>query len=81
MVVDALLPATEWDEYRLLARRAIRNAIRGTLVVDGRNALDLALLSSPGFVYVRIGRASATSAQLNDVLDSAGTVEAHAVAD
>jgi UDPglucose 6-dehydrogenase len=79
---DAVLLATEWCEYRSLDWRAIRNAMRGTLVVDGRNALDGALLSSLGFSYVGVGRPLATSAYVNDcLLDNAHAVGALAGAD
>jgi UDPglucose 6-dehydrogenase len=79
---DALLLATEWLEYRSLDWQAIRSAMRGTLVVDGRNALDGALLSSLGFDYVGIGRTLSDSVHMNGyVLDHAHAVGALAGAD
>jgi UDPglucose 6-dehydrogenase len=61
----ALLVATEWREYRSLDWRAIRDLMRGTLVIDGRNVLDGALLSSLGFAYAGVGRPPAAAAHLN----------------
>jgi UDPglucose 6-dehydrogenase len=79
---DALLLATEWREYRLLDWREIRAAMRGTLVIDGRNALDGDLLSSLGFAYVGVGRPRAVSIHVNGhSLDYAAAFETHAVAD
>lgn len=80
----ALLLATEWPQYRSLDWRAIRNAMRGTRVINGRNVLGGALLSSLGFTYagVGVGRPPAASPRMNDyILDLASAVEAHAVAD
>jgi UDPglucose 6-dehydrogenase len=74
----ALLLATEWHEYRSLDWRAIRHAMRGTLVIDGRNALDAALLSSLGFDYVGVGRPPINSIRSNGYLvDRAAAFEAH----
>jgi len=79
---DALLLATEWCEYRSIDWRAIRDAMRGTLVIDGRNALDGALLSSLGFAYVGIGRTPVASVHMNDYfLDQVQAGEPLSVAD
>ena len=79
---DALLLATEWGEYQSLDWPAIRNVMRGTLVIDGRNILDGTLLSSLGFTYVGIGRTPVNSVHSNGyLLDHVTAREAHAVAD
>jgi hypothetical protein len=82
MIAGALLLATAWGEHQSLDWAAIRNTMCGTPVMDGRKALHGTLLSSLGFAYVGIGRASTASAHVNDYfLDLAGPVEMHAVAD
>ena len=80
MVADALLLATEWDEYRSFDWRVIGIAMRRSLVNDGQTGLDGALLFTLGFAYVDIGRMSAAFGHVNDFLDLPGTVEAHTVA-
>ena len=75
---DALLLATEWCEYRSIDWVAIREAMRGTLVIDGRNTLDGALLSSLGFAYVGVGRPPAASVHVHDhMLDQVHAAGAH----
>ncbi len=53
---DAVLLATEWGEYLGLDWRAIRDLMRGRVVLDGRNVLDGGALAALGFTYLSIGR-------------------------
>ncbi|MBI3963400.1 MAG: UDP-glucose/GDP-mannose dehydrogenase family protein, partial [Candidatus Kerfeldbacteria bacterium] len=53
---DALVVATEWDLFRTLNWRALRQLCRRPLIVDGRNILDRAVLERAGFTYEGIGR-------------------------
>jgi UDPglucose 6-dehydrogenase len=53
---DAVLLATEWDEYRQLDWSRIRNAMHGRVIVDSRNALDGSRLEQLGFHYISVGR-------------------------
>jgi UDPglucose 6-dehydrogenase len=55
---DALLLATEWDDYRALDWERVRGLMRGTVVVDGRNALDGAHLTALGLTHISFGRPS-----------------------
>ena len=55
--VDALVLATEWDEYRKLDLARLRRTMRKPVVVDLRNALDAAELARHGFDCLRIGAA------------------------
>jgi len=55
---DAFLLATEWDEYCALDWVLVRETMRGTLIVDGRNALNAVLLAQLGFRYLSFGRAA-----------------------
>lgn len=54
---DALLLATEWPEYLQLDWTRIRRAMRGRLLLDGRNVLHPTHLRALGFEYRSFGRA------------------------
>jgi UDPglucose 6-dehydrogenase len=56
---DAIVLMTEWDAYRALDLDRLANAMRGHLLVDGRNALDADEVRAAGFVYEGVGRSSA----------------------
>jgi UDPglucose 6-dehydrogenase len=53
---DALLLATEWNEFRLLNYRDLANIMRKKLVFDGRNIYDPNEMTENGFEYFAIGR-------------------------
>ncbi len=53
---DALVVATEWDEFRNLDIRAIKVLLKRPIVVDGRNIYDTAEMKDEGFTYIGIGR-------------------------
>lgn len=53
---DAVLLATEWDEYRNLDLEAVKAAMRGAVILDARNILDPDRARSLGFTYAGIGR-------------------------
>jgi UDPglucose 6-dehydrogenase len=59
---DALLLATEWNEFRALDFRRCAALMRGDLVVDGRNAFDPNAVRAAGLRYVGVGRAAAPAA-------------------
>lgn len=52
---DAVVLATEWTEYLQSDLAAARGVMRGTLFVDGRNALPPAEVERAGFRYLGIG--------------------------
>lgn len=54
---DAVVLMTEWPEYTSTDWGSVRAALRGDLVVDGRNALDPDTVSGAGLRYEAIGRA------------------------
>jgi UDPglucose 6-dehydrogenase len=56
---DAIVLVTEWDEFRTLDWDAVAAAMSGTLVVDGRNALDPAAVARAGLAYEGMGRRAA----------------------
>jgi len=54
--VDALVVATEWNEFRVLDLAKLKKQMRGDLLVDAKNILDLAKAREAGFRYCGIGR-------------------------
>lgn len=52
---DALALVTEWKQFRLPSWKVIRKAMRGKLIVDGRNIYQAADLIEEGFDYRCIG--------------------------
>src|SRR5438093_6501052 len=53
---DALLLATEWEEYERLDWTLVRETMHGKTVVDGRNVLNGVHLTELGFHYKSFGR-------------------------
>jgi UDPglucose 6-dehydrogenase len=53
---DAVLLATEWNEFRALDFARCAAAMRGTLLVDGRNIFDPDKVRAAGLRYVGVGR-------------------------
>ncbi|HEY0380873.1 MAG TPA: UDP-glucose/GDP-mannose dehydrogenase family protein [Candidatus Elarobacter sp.] len=53
---DAVLLATEWNEFRTLDFARCAAAMRGTLLVDGRNIFDPAKVQAAGLRYAGVGR-------------------------
>ena len=52
---DVLLVATEWSEFRDVDLGAVRDAMRGSAVVDARNLLDRRAVESHGLSYEGVG--------------------------
>jgi UDPglucose 6-dehydrogenase len=57
---DAVVLVTEWPELVGLDWREVAQAMRGKLLIDGRNALDADAVRAAGLTYEGIGRGSAT---------------------
>jgi UDPglucose 6-dehydrogenase len=55
---DAVVLVTEWPEFGELDFAAVAGAMRGDLVVDGRNYLDPEAVRSSGLTYEGVGRPS-----------------------
>ena len=53
---DALIVATEWNEFRNLDMRAVKILLKNPIVVDGRNVYDPKEMKELGFTYMGIGR-------------------------
>jgi UDPglucose 6-dehydrogenase len=54
---DALVLATEWNEFRALNFERIKKALREPVVVDLRNIYDPQRMATLGFEYTSVGRA------------------------
>jgi len=53
---EALLIATEWDEFRKLDWPRVRDVMARPLIIDGRNLLSPSQIRSLGFEYRSFGR-------------------------
>ena len=53
---DAVVLVTEWPEFLSLNWETVAAAMRGTVVIDGRNALDPEAVRAAGLSYEGIGR-------------------------
>jgi UDPglucose 6-dehydrogenase len=53
---DALLIATEWNEFRTPDFEKIGSLLNQKTIFDGRNLFDLESMEKTGFHYVSIGR-------------------------
>jgi len=55
---DALIIATEWNEFRAPDFDKISSLLKNKAIFDGRNLFDLLLMEQLGFHYVSVGRKS-----------------------
>ena len=53
---DALALITEWKQFRIPNWKVIRRAMKGNVIVDGRNIYVEDDLLAEGFEYLRIGK-------------------------
>ncbi len=53
---DAVVLVTEWPEFMSLDWDRVAEAMRGDVVIDGRNALDAETIRAAGLTYEGIGR-------------------------
>ena len=53
---DVLVVLTEWNEFRALDLKRVREAMVGNVIVDLRNMYPEALAEEAGFVYYGVGR-------------------------
>jgi UDP-glucose 6-dehydrogenase len=58
---DAVVLITEWPEFAELDLRELAARMRGRLLVDGRNFLDVEAARAAGLTYEGIGRPGATA--------------------
>ena len=53
---DALVVATEWDEFKMLDLERARKSLTHPILFDGRNLFDPAEMERLGWIYKSIGR-------------------------
>jgi UDPglucose 6-dehydrogenase len=53
---DALVLATEWNEFRALNFERVRKALREPILIDLRNVYDPHRMAALGFTYTSVGR-------------------------
>ncbi len=70
---DAVVLVTEWPEFLELDWREVAEAMRGELVIDGRNALDPELVRAAGLIYEGVGRRPAAEAATPSATDPGST--------
>ena len=58
---DALVLVTEWPEFAELDLAELAGAMRGNLLIDGRNFLDAEKVRDAGLQYEGIGRPAQTA--------------------
>jgi UDPglucose 6-dehydrogenase len=68
---DALLILTEWQEFKTMDLKLIRETLRLPIVIDGRNLLIAEEVEAASLMYYSMGRQSASN-------QSAGSVTARA---
>lgn len=61
---DAIILATEWEEYRQLDFKKIKSNMRSPILIDARNFLDMEELSGFGIIYEGIGRLKKNKTEL-----------------
>ncbi len=57
---DAVVLVTEWAEFLELDWAQVAERMAGSLVLDGRNALDAAAVTASGLTYEGVGRGTLT---------------------
>ena len=58
---DALLIATEWNEFRTPDFEKMNVLLKRKVIVDGRNLFDISQMEALGYEYVSIGRRAVSS--------------------
>ena len=62
---DALIIATEWNEFRTPNFLKIVTSLKNKVIFDGRNLFDTGAIKELGFYYESVGRATAIPANNN----------------
>jgi UDPglucose 6-dehydrogenase len=53
---DALAILSDWDVFASAPLAEVREVMRGSVIFDGRNVLDVAVAEALGFSYIGVGR-------------------------
>ncbi len=53
---DGLFLVTEWNDFRNVDLERVKKLMKGSVIFDGRNVFDPALVRETGFQYYGVGR-------------------------
>ncbi|MGO4889380.1 UDP-glucose dehydrogenase family protein [Anaerobacillus sp. MEB173] len=53
---DAVIIATEWDEFKHADWSKVKKIMNGNVIIDGRNCIDRRTVKPLGFYYLGVGR-------------------------
>lgn len=53
---DALIIATEWEEFHERDWSEVKARMRGSILLDARNCIDEKIVKSVGFIYLGVGK-------------------------
>jgi UDPglucose 6-dehydrogenase len=53
---DALVIITEWDQFRALDFKRMKDALKAPVIIDLRNIYNPAEMKAHGFTYLSVGR-------------------------
>lgn len=67
---DASLLVTEWPEIKDINWHKVRNIVKRTILLDGRNFLEPDDVKKAGFTYIGVGRGYHNYSKLFDIDDS-----------
>ncbi len=65
---DAVVVATEWEQYRSLDLSRLRAVMGGNVFYDARNVFDPLIVESQGFRYLGVGRRAGGTVDVDPVL-------------
>lgn len=71
---DALVIATDWNEFKALDMLQVRSAMRRPVLIDGRNIYEPAYMNRLGFIYRGIGRGTGPDPSVLPSGDSTSTL-------
>ena len=67
---DALLLATDWNEFKSVTWSQVRSLMRGDLIFDGRNCLDPDEVADAGLRYIGVGRPTAVAETAREAISA-----------
>lgn len=73
--LDALVIATEWDEFKHFPLDRLKHYVDQSPVMDGRNCYELAAIAAAQITYYSVGRPLVSPGDLNHSLFSVGNVK------
>lgn len=73
--VDAVIVATDWNEYKQMDFAIVRKLMAGRTIVDARNLYDPERVVANGLEYIGIGRAHRAAVHMNGSVSPSMVVE------